>query len=722
MAVCPEKAKEPFKTALAMTIAYGIALSMNWENPYWAGFAVAFCSLATVGQSFNKAAMRMFGTLVGAVAALTMIALFPQDRWLFMLFLSVYVGFCTYMMCGAKQQYFWNVSGFVCVLICMTGGADPVNAFDTAILRTEETGLGIVVYSLVSILLWPISSRADFFTTADSLTAAQQQLYRSCFALMQGKGDIQQVQTLKGQLLQTQTRFNQLLDAAETDTYDVWELRRQWRGYQGQALNLTETIERWREGFREIQSLDLPKLLPGLEAFNTELEMRFIQIERMLAGQEPEQQPLTIDLDLDKAAVRGLSHFERAALVVARSRLQKIEQQIRAQFETVSDIKGFGLAAPLFKTMTVSPIRFLPDPDRMLAVIRVMLTLWLAYLALIYVDSVPGGRGLVTMAASIGMIVASMPQLPITKIVVPVAVSVVFACLVYIFVLPQLSSFYGLGTLLFSMTFAISYLFAAPQKALGKLFGLAMFVSIASISNQQSYSFMVVATNVLMWSLVFLLLSVTAYFPITLHPEKSFLRLLGRYFRSCSYLLSDMHRDLQHDETGYGRWRKAFHLSEISSLPVKLGAWARFLDFKLLPGTSSQQVQGIVTSLQELTGRIRELHEESSSRQTPLVAQELREEVLSWRISAQKVFVQLGCDPVSGERETFRTRLDEIMGRLEARIKETLDQAAEGQLSAHDGENMYRLLGAYRGVSESMVRYAGNTGAIKWEPWREERF
>jgi hypothetical protein len=683
---------------------------------------VAFCSLATVGQSFNKAAMRMFGTFVGAVVALTLIALFPQDRWLFMLFLSVYVGFCTYMMCGAKQQYFWNVSGFVCVLICMTGGADPVNAFDTAILRTEETGLGIVVYSLVSILLWPISSRADFFTTADSLTAAQQQLYRSCFALMQGKGDIQQVQTLKGQLLQTQTRFNQLLDAAETDTYDVWELRRQWRGYQGQALNLTETIERWREGFREIQSLDLPKLLPGLEAFNTELEMRFIQIERMLAGQEPEQQPLTIDLDLDKAAVRGLSHFERAALVVARSRLQKIEQQIRAQFETVSDIKGFGLAAPLFKTMTVPPLRVLPDPDRMLAVIRVMLTLWLAYLTLIYVESVPGGGGFVTMSVVMGMIVASMPQVSITKLFAPIAVSLVFASLVYIFVLPQLSSFFGLGPLLFVVTFAISYLFAAPQQMLGKLFGLALFVSIASISNQQSYSFMVVATNVLMWSLILPFVAMTAYFPIILRPEKSFLRLLGRYFRSCNYLLSGMHRDLHHDETDYGQWIKAFHLREISSLPAKLGAWARFLDFKLLPGTSPQQVQGIVASLQELTGRIRELHEERSSCQTSFVAQELCEQISSWRLSARNAFAQLGSDPVSGDRETLRAGLDEIMGRLDARIREILDRADEGQVRARDGENVYRLLGAYRGVSESMVRYAGSTGAIKWEPWREERF
>jgi uncharacterized membrane protein YccC len=70
--------KESFKTALAMTIAYGIALGMDWDKPYWAGFAVAFISLATVGQSLNKAALRLLGTLVAIVVALTLIALFPR--------------------------------------------------------------------------------------------------------------------------------------------------------------------------------------------------------------------------------------------------------------------------------------------------------------------------------------------------------------------------------------------------------------------------------------------------------------------------------------------------------------------------------------------------------------------------------------------------------------------------------------------------------------------
>ena len=80
MTLLSVRAKEAIKTALAMAIAYGIALSMDWDKPYWAGFAVAFVSLASIGQSMNKAALRMFGTLVAVVVSLTLIALFAQER------------------------------------------------------------------------------------------------------------------------------------------------------------------------------------------------------------------------------------------------------------------------------------------------------------------------------------------------------------------------------------------------------------------------------------------------------------------------------------------------------------------------------------------------------------------------------------------------------------------------------------------------------------------
>jgi hypothetical protein len=317
---------------------------------------------------------------------------------------------------------------------------------------------------------------------------------------------------------------------------------------------------------------------------------------------------------------------------------------------------------------------------------------------------------------------AGTPQLSVKVLIRPITVSVLFGAVIYIFVMPQLSIFIGLGLLIFSATFAICYLFAAPKQQLSKLFGLAMFLAIASITNEQTYSFLSVATTELMFLLLFLLLAITSNIPFSSRPELVFLRLLGRYFRSCEYMMLRMHRDPQKKETCFERWKKAFYTHELSTLSTKLGGWARFIDSKALPGTSTPQVQAVLTSLQMLSYRMQELFEERGSSQSPFLVQELRADIRAWRVRVQETFERLSEEPDVGKKETFHAGLAERIDHLEQRIEETLDKAAERQLSDRDGENFYRLLGAYRGVSEALVEYAGSAGVIDWVRWREERF
>src|SRR5262249_2002908 len=127
--VLSDRVKTSTKTALAMVLAYGIALSMNWDNPHWAGFAVAFCSLPTAGASRNKGILGLAGTVLAGLAALTLIAAFPQDRWSFLACMSVFVGFCAFMTFGTSRWYFWHVAGFCTPLLAIAGGIDPIHDF-----------------------------------------------------------------------------------------------------------------------------------------------------------------------------------------------------------------------------------------------------------------------------------------------------------------------------------------------------------------------------------------------------------------------------------------------------------------------------------------------------------------------------------------------------------------------------------------------------------------
>ena len=61
------RAKEALKTALAIGIAMGISLSMDWEKPYWAGYGVVMISLigtySVSRQILDLVALLAFGAL-----------------------------------------------------------------------------------------------------------------------------------------------------------------------------------------------------------------------------------------------------------------------------------------------------------------------------------------------------------------------------------------------------------------------------------------------------------------------------------------------------------------------------------------------------------------------------------------------------------------------------------------------------------------------------------
>ena len=81
--------KHAFKTALAVVIAYAIALYMDWDKPIWAGYTAASISLDATGQSIQKGLNRIAGGMVGSIVGFILLAFFIQDRWLFFLFFSI---------------------------------------------------------------------------------------------------------------------------------------------------------------------------------------------------------------------------------------------------------------------------------------------------------------------------------------------------------------------------------------------------------------------------------------------------------------------------------------------------------------------------------------------------------------------------------------------------------------------------------------------------------
>jgi len=720
-----DKAKEAFKTALAMVIAFGIALSLNWEKPYWAGIAVALCSLGRVGDSLNKGLLRVFGTLAAVAVALILLSLFPQSRWSFLLALSVYVAFCTYMMGSTTRWYFWMVAGFtvpILTLSTLSAGVSGTAAFTLAILRAQETLLGIVVYSLVAVLVWPRSSRQAYEMALQNLVGLERRFFKGCIGVLHGHYDDGGLAKIRTQAIQSFTQLGSLLDGAELDSYAVWETRHEWRQCLRQLGDIGHALDAWRMGFKDLQGLDPRDGMQGFQDFVEEIEARFAAIEGMLTGRPPGHRPAAVDLALDGKAFSAHPHFHRAAFLMARNRMAEMEREIRALFRTVADLRGFERHRVADGGNPQPALPAVPDPDHLASVVRLSAALWLTFLALIYVPDLPTSVAIVFITNAVAMALFNFPYMPVTMLFKPVFAGTLFAGLMHIVVMPHLSGFAALSIMIFAATFLICYWFAEPQQTIGRSAGLALFCVLTSIANVQSYSFLKVVNFALVFLLFFGVLIVTTHFPISFRPERVCLHMLARFFRSASFLLT-ARDELGHSGSGWWHRRQvAFHLQEVTRLPKKLAAWQRVLPKAALESTPLERIQMLIAGLQDLSYRIQTLFEVRRQPPQDAVLDVFPGELKSWVAGIQDVFDRLAKDPGSQAPEALEKRLQAVLQRFEKHIEAILADPDAATISPEDGERLYRLLGAYRGISKTTVGCAANARAIDWDTLREERF
>ena len=282
-----------FQTGLAMVLAYGIALAMDWDKPMWAGFAVAFCGLGSVGESLNKGALRVLGTLLAVPLALGLLSLFPQERWPFLLTLSLWTGFCTYMMGTTSRWYFWFVAGFSVPLLILSGCGQPVQSFDVVVLRAQETLLGVLCFALVSVLVLPMGSGRDFQAKVAALVAAHRRLAAYYLSVLigpaKGAGGVTppaDLEQTRAEATRTLAALSGLLDAAEMDTYRIWESRRQWRRVLRDLALANRLLEQIRLNFDELADVDVPRQLLGLGPLAEALDHRLSSIDVLLQGMD----------------------------------------------------------------------------------------------------------------------------------------------------------------------------------------------------------------------------------------------------------------------------------------------------------------------------------------------------------------------------------------------------------------------------------------------------
>ncbi|RDI98856.1 FUSC family protein [Dyella solisilvae] len=146
-----------FKCLLAFYIAAWLSMLFQLEQPSTTMITVSIVMHPHSGMVLAKSFYRAIGTCAGSLCGVLLMAAFPQERELFLLSLSLWVGLCAggAVLYRNFMSYGFVLAGYTAAIVALPAISHPNAVFDSAMLRVSEVLLGIIVAGLISDVVLP---------------------------------------------------------------------------------------------------------------------------------------------------------------------------------------------------------------------------------------------------------------------------------------------------------------------------------------------------------------------------------------------------------------------------------------------------------------------------------------------------------------------------------------------------------------------------------------
>lgn len=704
--------QEAFKLALSLMLFYWLALTMDWDLPKFGALAIVVTSLTSSGASFNKGIMRVVGTGIGALAGFVLLSWFSQSPLGMMLAVAVYLVFVGYFLQTTRQGDTWFNAGLLAVAVWSSSYMKVDTAFNFATSRFLETAAGVLLFTLVSALLWPRTSRTALRQQGQTLWENMHKLY-GLYRRQLIDGTVPaEAAGLRSKLA---GGYQQMLTTLEAANYDTSQVRAKKHSWERLRINLRafgNAQELWRESINDCRKLNLHELLPGLEVTLGVLEKRLNRGNELWqlqssSGNErgSKDQSLLMEaaLDIDNRTSTKLSHFEHAALMNFVEQLQTLDRTSRKLLQTLRILANLDPGnKQLERTQPEDPYQ--PSawhPERLLKATFPALCWIAAYAFWIYVNP-PGGPAVAMIAAAFGLMALMTPASLFGLLIVLLLSMFITVAPVYMLIMPLLDSGFGLLSLIFIYAFVFAWL--GGISPILKLGPLAMFVMMVDINNDQVYSFILLVTAGLVMLLGVSIVVIVHKLLSPMHPEKIMLRSVRRFLTGCARITETRKRKVK---------RRIFE-STILPISAQLPGMEKNLDYSQFPDNPPDKVQGLVDNLQSIRFRLQSLDAtyDRAVSESPELMQTLAPLNTKWRRRVQNVFEQWA-------------RLE----KTDTLIEEWNAQASlSKELEQHDItddralQNLYAVVGSTQSLLEAMKELGDSIKQINWNQWAVARF
>ncbi len=142
------------RTVTAIGVALYVAFSLQLQAPLSSVITVLIVANPVSGALVSKSVWRLFGTFIGASAAILLMAAFAQSPILFYLALSLWIGAaCVFStLLRFFKAYGAVLAGYTIIIVCASAFAHPEAVFLSALSRLSAVSVGIASAAMVFLL------------------------------------------------------------------------------------------------------------------------------------------------------------------------------------------------------------------------------------------------------------------------------------------------------------------------------------------------------------------------------------------------------------------------------------------------------------------------------------------------------------------------------------------------------------------------------------------
>ncbi len=560
-----DKVKFSIKVSISIALAYLIPLSQGWTQPQTAVITIIIiASASSVVESITKGMNRVIGTIIGAIIGMILISIFPQDRELYLLLLSLFVITTLYLARSFKgDMTIFLISAVTMMMVFKNGEVDGVFAY--GVDRTYMTIIGIVIYTFVGIFLWPVKAKDDVIGYISTLLDMQSDLYQQRDAKKEDR------QIVYKKLIGHEQLFAEIVVNSNDMSEEICLNKKQWNTLIRSSKSINETLTLLSQHDKEHFADNYAKYIDNYHSADEEILKLFEAITLAWTKDKEITIPKEWKPRCQIERLKELSHIDRASLTSTILEMKKLHKKLRELAEKLNAMTSYLPTTFALDNRAVNSSFLWFDIEDMKGTLVSFLVFWFATLIWIFVNP-PAGFLLVTLSTILSLQTTYSPVKPSILIIV-FSFSFVFATLMYVSVLPNLYYSWELGLFLFVYSF-IGFHLINPKLSLFFLLGII----ILGIDNTMNYNFNTFLMTLFVFYFFLFILLLFYYIPFSTKPEHLFLTMKQRFFKLSWNLLQKNNNIACHKEAfGDGLAAKYSEIHLMSTVK-KMQLWGKQID------------------------------------------------------------------------------------------------------------------------------------------------